>query len=249
MFQELSSCDSNRLCREDVVWRAGEQGFPDDVAIGENAERAIVEGGSPFGGAAKRGFDLVISLLLLPIAALVAVPIACLVALDGGSPIYSHTRVGWNGRLFRCYKFRTMYVEAEHSLQRILEQDEMARQEWLDRFKLENDPRVTPLGQWLRKTYLDEIPQIWNVLKGEMSWVGPRPVIPAEMCKYGALQSAYLCCRPGVSGLWQINRRNETTYGQRVDFDVQYARKWSAARDIMIMLLTIPRIVFADSHG
>lgn len=245
MLQELHSCEDEGLRQDALPWIAGKYGS----SSARSEREAAFEKNTPFGGIAKRSLDLVISLLLFPLAAFVGLPVACLIALDGGNPIYGHTRVGWNGRLFRCYKFRTMNVAAEHELQKILEHDPIARQQWLDRFKLKNDPRVTPLGRWLRKTYLDEIPQIWNVLRGEMSWVGPRPVIPAEMDRYGVFQSAYLGCRPGISGLWQIQRRSDTTYTQRVGLDVQYARRWSAARDVRIVLLTIPRILFADSDG
>jgi len=235
---------------EQWVWRGDADTFADGVPF-HARDLLQPEAGaiSPFGGAGKRCVDLVLSVLLLPVAAAVALPVACLVALSGGSPIYGHLRVGWNGRLFRCYKFRTMIVKAEDELQIILEQNPMARQEWLDRFKLENDPRVTPLGRWLRATYLDEIPQIWNVLRGDMSWVGPRPIIPDEMSKYTIYLPAYFACRPGISGLWQTRRRSETTYTERVAFDVEYARKWSVARDLMILFLTIPRILFAGNDG
>ena len=249
MLRELRSCESERLSGEARSWTLSEFRADNVPVTARGSEQPLVGNVSPFGGTAKRSLDLAISILLLPLAVFVGFPIACLVVLNGGNPIYGHTRVGWNGRLFRCYKFRTMNAEAEHELQTILEQDEVARQQWLERFKLENDPRVTPLGRWLRRTYLDEIPQLWNVLRGDMSWVGPRPIVPAEMRKYGAFLSAYLACRPGVSGLWQIKRSSDTTYMQRVDFDVQYVRKWSAARDLVIMFLTIPRILFADSDG
>jgi len=249
MLQGLRSSESEPLSYEARTWTFSEFRADNVPVTSTGSEQPLVGNGSPFGGMAKRSLDLAISFLLLPLAALIGVPIACAVALNGGNPIYGHTRVGRDGRLFRCYKFRTMSAEAELELQIILQQDEVARQQWLDRFKLENDPRVTPLGRWLRRTYLDEIPQVWNVLRGDMSWVGPRPIVPAEMHKYGAFLSAYLACRPGVSGLWQIKRRSDTTYMQRVEFDVQYARKWSAVRDLMIMLLTIPRILFADSGG
>ena len=249
MLQDTRSCENDGLSREALPWAVSEYRAGSVPLNANGAQRPVNGHGSPLGGTAKRSLDLLISFLLLPLAAFVGLPIAGLIALDGGNAIYGHMRVGWNGRLFRCYKFLTMNVEAELELERILEQDEAARQQWLDRFKLENDPRVTALGRWLRKTYLDEIPQIWNVLRGDMSWVGPRPIVPAEMDKYGAFQSVYLGCRPGISGLWQIKRRTDTTYVQRIGFDVQYAQKWSAARDLMIMLLTIPRILFADSDG
>jgi undecaprenyl-phosphate galactose phosphotransferase len=250
VLQEVSGLSSKPLGDGDAAWRVIEYPRAGNAPFGVGAfEQSDVGVAAPFGGTAKRCFDLALSVLLLPVVAIVALPIACLVALNGGKIIYGHARVGWRGRPFRCYKFRTMNAAAENELEAILEQDSTARQQWLDRFKLENDPRVTPLGRWLRKTYLDEIPQIWNVLRGDMSWVGPRPIVPEEMSKYRVFLPAYLACRPGVSGLWQINRRDDTSYDQRVAFDVEYARKWSVARDLMILLLTIPRMLLAQSDG
>ena len=196
----------------------------------------------PFGGRAKRGLDLFLALLLLPVAAIVALPVALLIALEGGEPIYGHLRVGWNGRLFRCYKFRTMIADADVALGTLLRQDPEARRQWFERYKLENDPRVTRLGWLLRETNLDEIPQIWNILRGEMSWVGPRPVVLEELSRYGAHLPAYLACRPGITGLWQVSRRSDTPYSKRVTLDVDYARNWSFARDLAILFRTIPRI-------
>ena len=214
-----------------------------------NFRTGAARAATPLGGTTKRGFDVALTLLLVPIAALVTLPVALLIAVKGGAPIYGHLRVGWNGRLFRCYKFRTMVAEAENELQAILERDPAARVEWLERFKLANDPRVTPFGRFLRTTNLDEIPQIWNVLRGEMSWVGPRPVIPDELAKYGAQLGNYLACRPGVTGLWQIRRRDHTTYDERVAMDVDYARHWSIARDLAILVMTIPWIFAARNRS
>jgi exopolysaccharide production protein ExoY len=215
-------------------WRAGEG--PDPALL----RFTVAPATAPIGGAAKRCFDILLSIILLPLAAIVALPIVCLIALDGRSPIYGQLRVGWNGKIFRCYKLRTMVAGAEDELRAILDRNPAARLEWFERFKLENDPRVTPLGRFLRYTNLDEIPQIWNVLRAEMSWVGPRPVIPDELAKYGAKVSAYLACRPGITGLWQIHRRTDTTYDQRVAFDVEYVRTRTVGRDIAILCLTIP---------
>ena len=248
MVQEASSCE--REPPVGPVWHAGAYSFAAIAALNVNeSHQAEVEKKDAFGGSAKRCFDLAISLLLLPLAIIVGLPIACVIALSGGDVIYGHTRVGRSGRPFRCYKFRTMNVAAENELQTILENDISARQQWMDRFKLENDPRVTTLGRWLRKTCLDEIPQIWNVLRGDMSWVGPRPVVAEEMDKYGLFLSAYLVCRPGVSGEWQIRRRSDTSYAERVALDVKYARTWSMSRDLMILLLTVPRILSAGHGG
>lgn len=217
-----------------VEWHGGE-------AQGAVPPRSSIRlASAPAGGFTKRCFDILLSILLLPPAAIVSLPIAFLIAFDGGPPIYGQWRVGWNGKLFRCYKFRSMVAGAEDELQAIFERNPAAHLQWLERFKLENDPRVTPLGRFLRCTSLDEIPQIWNVLRGEMSWVGPRPVILDELAKYGPHVSAYLACRPGVTGLWQIRRRTDTTYDQRVAYDVEYARNRTVAGDVAILCLTIP---------
>jgi lipopolysaccharide/colanic/teichoic acid biosynthesis glycosyltransferase len=203
---------------------------------------------TPIGGRVKRCLDLLLSLLLLPIAAILTLPIVLLIAVNGRKPIYRHLRVGWNGRPFRCYKLRTMIADADAALENLLRQDQAAHSAWLQHYKLENDPRVTRLGWFLRRTNLDEVPQIWNVLRGEMSWVGPRPVIPEELSKYGPNLASYLACRPGITGLWQINRHSDTPYSVRVGLDAEYARNWSIARDIGILLVTIPRIVAANSR-
>jgi undecaprenyl-phosphate galactose phosphotransferase len=221
-----------------VGCRAGELGDA-------HTPEAIAASGVPVGGPTKRSFDIVLSILLLPLATILSLPIACLIALDGGPPIYGHLRVGRNGKLFRCYKFRTMMPKAEDELHAVFERDPAARLQWFERFKLENDPRITPFGRFLRSTCLDEIPQIWNVLRGEMSWVGPRPVILDELAKYGSQVPIYLACRPGITGLWQIRRRIDTSYAQRVAFDVEYARNGSIMRDIMILCLTVPSILAA----
>lgn len=217
-----------------VEWRDGE------ARGAVHARFPVRLASAPVGGYTKRCFDILLSILLLPLAALVSLAIVLLIAFDGGPPIYGQLRVGWNGKLFRCYKFRSMVAGAEDELQAIFARDPAARLQWHERFKLENDPRVTRLGRFLRSTSLDEIPQIWNVLRGEMSWVGPRPVIPDELAKYGPHDSAYLACRPGVTGVWQIRRRADTTYDQRVAYDVEYARSRTLAGDVAILCLTVP---------
>ncbi|MBV9570687.1 MAG: sugar transferase [Alphaproteobacteria bacterium] len=193
----------------------------------------------------KRCFDLVVTLALLPAAMISAPVIAAAIALDGGNPIYRHVRVGRGGRIFQCYKFRTMHRGAEESLERLLERSPVLRDEWNDHFKLRKDPRVTRLGRFLRKTSLDELPQMWNILRGEMSWVGPRPVTPAELPKYGRHLPDYLGCLPGITGLWQVSGRSDTTYEQRVQLDAEYAARWSAMLDLKILLLTVPRVLAA----
>lgn len=197
------------------------------------------------GEQAKRFVDICLTVLLLPVALACALPIALPIWLQGGSPIYRHLRVGRNGQLFFCYKFRTMVPGADKKLQALLQDCPEARREWLRHFKLENDPRVTRLGWLLRKTSLDEIPQVWNVIRGDMSWVGPRPVVLDELGKYGTNLPAYLACRPGITGLWQIKGRSDTTYEQRIAFDVDYAERWSILLDLKILIMTIPRVLSA----
>lgn len=198
---------------------------------------------SPRGEVVKRITDCCLSLILLPAALIFALPIALLIALQGGRPIYRHLRVGRSGQPFYCYKFRTMVVDADEKLQALLRDNPNSRREWFEQFKLKDDPRVTRLGSFLRKSCLDEIPQIWNVIRGDMSWVGPRPVIPDELVKYGPCLSAYLACRPGITGLWQVNRHSDTSYAERIQYDVQYLENWSTFLDLKILLMTIPRIV------
>ena len=161
------------------------------------------------------------------------------ISRDGGSPFFGHVRVGQDGQPFKCYKFRSMVVNAKEELEKLLASDPAARAEWDRDFKLKNDPRVSKIGAFLRKTSLDELPQLWNVLKGEMSLVGPRPLVQAELERYGEDVSYYLMSKPGMTGLWQVSGRSDTTYGSRVRFDAWYVRNWSLWYDLVIMLRTV----------
>jgi lipopolysaccharide/colanic/teichoic acid biosynthesis glycosyltransferase len=175
-------------------------------------------------------------LLLSPVFAL----IAFIQYLTQGGPIFfAHTRIGKDGAEFGCLKFRTMVPEAEAILAQILASDPIAREEWNANFKFDNDPRVTRFGAFLRKTSLDELPQFWNVLVGDMSLVGPRPITRKEGALYGRHFSAYKSIRPGVTGLWQISGRSETSYDERVALDVSYIRDLSFVRDVHILMLTV----------
>lgn len=167
---------------------------------------------------------------------LVIVPV---VRQDGGPAFYGHTRIGRNGKTFKCWKFRSMVRNSDQVLKDLLDKDPKARAEWQKDFKLRNDPRITRIGDFLRKTSLDELPQFFNVLCGEMSLVGPRPVIEAEKHYYGEAWGDYLSVRPGITGLWQVSGRNDTTYEQRVELDRRYIREWSLLGDIVIMLKTV----------
>lgn len=187
----------------------------------------------------KRLVDIILCLLLLPILIPVLTVMYVLVRLDGGSGFYGHTRVGQDGASFKCWKIRTMARNADAQLQDLLQRDPEARVEWERDRKLRHDPRITFFGQFFRQSSLDELPQIWNVLRGDMSLVGPRPVTASELDKYGDGKSAYLALRPGITGLWQVSGRNDVTYDERVAFDVKYHAKLSWGADTRILIKTV----------
>jgi Undecaprenyl-phosphate galactose phosphotransferase WbaP len=193
---------------------------------------------------AKRCFDLGgavgLSLFVAPLFAILAL----LVGLTGRPIFFAHERIGRHGRPFHCYKFRTMAVDAEARLEEILASDPAAAAEWRQSRKLKNDPRVTRIGVWLRKTSLDELPQLLNVLRGDMSLVGPRPVTREEVEEYGSSRIYYLQARPGITGLWQVSGRNDLDFRRRVHLDTWYVKNWSLLRDIVILVMTV-RVVFA----
>lgn len=195
----------------------------------------------------KRIFDLSFTALALlcgfPIFFLIAIAIRL---TSPGKIIYSHERVGRGGKPFRCYKFRTMYKDADKRLKKVLEADPVLRREWEEKRKLKKDPRVTPLGQILRKTSLDELPQFWNVLRGDLSVVGPRPVVKSELeTYYGLKAKKILSVRPGLTGLWQVSGRNNTSYYRRILLDEKYIDQQNFFLDLSLILKTIPQMVFA----
>jgi len=196
--------------------------------------------GRPVPRLLKRLFDVVGSLsLLLALSPMLLVLCWKIWSASGAAPIFGHLRVGRHGRKFECLKFRTMVLDAERVLSDLLSASPEARAEWERDFKLKDDPRVTPIGLFLRRTSLDELPQLWNVLKGEMSLVGPRPIIEAELERYGDQVSYYLETRPGLTGLWQISGRNDTSYEDRVALDSWYVRNWSLWYDMVILAKTV----------
>ena len=202
------------------------------VAIEEPAIRLSLE------GAFKRGLDIIGALVLATVFSPLIVVILIAMKRGGGSPIFRHQRVGRNGELFGCLKFRTMVPNAERVLRDLLASNPEMREEWDRDHKLRHDPRVTPLGRFLRNTSLDELPQIWNVLKGEMSLVGPRPVTREELLRYGRNMLLYMMVKPGITGLWQVSGRSTTDYRRRVAIDVCYVRNQSVLLDIWILLKT-----------
>ncbi len=159
-----------------------------------------------------------------------------------GPVIFKHTRIGKGGKPFACYKFRSMCTDAKERLEELLTKDPAAREEWERDFKLKNDPRITKSGAFLRKTSLDELPQIFNVLKGEMSLVGPRPIIEAELSRYGKFADDYLMVKPGITGMWQVSGRSDIDYPERVRMDSWYVRNWSVWIDIVLLFKTFAAV-------
>lgn len=193
----------------------------------------------------KRVFDIAFSLLVMIIGFPVFFLVALIVGLTSrGNLIYSHLRVGRGGVLFKCYKFRTMYKDADVRLKAILAACPNKQKEWKEKYKLKNDPRITPIGNFLRKTSLDELPQFWNVLKGDLSIVGPRPVVEEEIHQYfGEKAQKILSIRPGLTGLWQIYGRSNTSYDKRIKLDEEYVDHQSLPLDIKLILKTIPVMI------
>lgn len=195
----------------------------------------------------KRLFDGAMSLLVLVILFLPMLALSLMIVLESpGSPLYTQTRIGRNGKPFKLYKFRTMYADSEEQLTKLLEEDEQAKRDWETFWKLKDDPRVTKIGNFLRKTSLDELPQLINVLRGEMSLVGPRPYLPEELGSVPAQKSVFLSVWPGITGLWQVNGRSNTDYNYRVALDVWYVRNWTLWLDVVILLKTARVVVMRD---
>ena len=190
----------------------------------------------------KRPFDIGFSILAILITIPVMIPIAVAIKLtDGGSVFYGHTRIGYKGKKFKVLKFRSMYMDADKRLKGILERDPKAREEWERTFKLKNDPRVTPIGTILRKTSLDELPQFFNVLKGDMNVVGPRPIVREELERYYKDKAKiYTSVKPGITGYWQVEGRSDVdNYKERVNIDVWYVKNQSFLLDARIILKTV----------
>jgi exopolysaccharide production protein ExoY len=196
------------------------------------------------GGVEKRLFDIAVAtlaiVLLLPLFVFVALT---LLALQGRPILIAHERVGFRGRRFRCLKFRTMMTNAGEVLARHLQENPDARAEWNDTHKLRRDPRVTPIGAVLRKCSVDELPQLFNIVRGDMSLVGPRPIVDDEVAKYGPHIRYYRQVRPGLTGLWQISGRSDTSYHERIELDTQYVRYHTLGRDLTIIMKTIPAVL------
>lgn len=219
--------------------------------------RAIIKRGLlPFlvdslhGESAKRIFDIVFSLTVLIVFSPLYLLLMLLIALSSPGPIfYVQERVGRNYRRFDCIKFRTMVENADEVLLEIMETSPRIRREFQENFKLRRDPRITWIGRFLRITSLDEFPQFWNVLMGDMSVVGPRPLVVEELPKYGKYIDRVLTIRPGITGLWQVSGRNNIPYPRRVQIDVYYANFRSFSMDLWIIIKTIGVVIFPKDNG
>ena len=195
-------------------------------------------------GISKRVFDLIMGVAITIALSPVFLIVAAVVAAGGGPVFYSQNRIGKDGKPFRCFKFRSMVTDADKRLKELLDTDPEFKAEWEATFKSTRDPRITKIGKFLRKTSLDELPQLFNVIKGEMSLVGPRPVPHYEILKYGRTSRHYVAMRPGMTGLWQISGRNDVSYNTRVAMDRYYAYNRSTMMDLAIMFGTIRVVVF-----
>lgn len=197
--------------------------------------------------AVKRALDILLVVLFSPILLPLVGVVAAAVQLSSQGPIFfSHRRIRRHGEFFTMWKFRTMCINSAEVLERYLAAHPEAQAEWRRSHKLKFDPRVTRVGEFLRRTSLDELPQLWNVLTGTMSLVGPRPIVAAEVEKYGDFFADYCRVKPGITGLWQVSGRSELTYPERVQLDHEYAQTWSLSGDLKILVRTLPSVMNQD---
>jgi Undecaprenyl-phosphate galactose phosphotransferase WbaP len=228
----------------DFLWKAGSHTQDLVGILGLQVRNNLLHGGSRI---AKRAIDLTCSTLLALLVLPVMAVIALLIALESGFPVfYSQKRLGYDGRTFHIWKFRTMVQNAAEVLEISLASNAELRNEWSANQKLRNDSRITRVGKVLRKTSLDELPQLWNVIKGEMSLVGPRPIVGSEVAKYKTAYSTYMKTTPGLTGLWQVSGRNRTTYAERIAYDIYYVRNWSVWMDIYLLAKTVLVVLTGD---
>ena len=212
----------------------------------KQAARAVRPRGGLYPNGAKRVLDITLILAALPVIVPLILVLALLVLRDGGPSFYSQLRVGRNGRLYTMWKLRSMVLGADAKLEAHLDSDPAARAEWDRTQKLKSDPRITRLGRLLRKSSLDELPQLWNVFIGDMSLVGPRPMMPDQQPLYPG--KSYFSLRPGITGIWQVSQRNDSTFADRAVFDDQYNRDLSFTTDTKLLLATVRVVLHATGH-
>ena len=211
--------------------------------IARRDARARLRARTPYRHGLKRVLDVVVVVIASPAVLLTVLLLALLVALDGGRPFFVQERLGRGGRIYRMWKLRSMVPDAEARLERHLEADAAARVEWDHHQKLRRDPRITPLGALLRKTSLDELPQLWNVVRGEMSLVGPRPPLPSEVEQYEDDMLRRLNVLPGMTGLWQVSGRSDLSWEDTVRLDLYYVDNWSMVQDLLILARTVTAVL------
>jgi len=249
---EVKNCNkmtaqSQRLSVKIVNW-AIKRGF--EPLISQKQTHKSLTVAIPNRDICKRGFDIVFSLAVLVLFSPLYLLLAVLIKLSSPGPVFFiQERVGQNYRPFRCIKFRTMVNNADEIMERLMLENPELRREYEDNFKLQNDPRVTPIGKFLRYTSLDEFPQFWNVLKGDMSVVGPRPLVAEELSKYGKYIDKVLTIRPGITGLWQVSGRNNIPYERRVSMDVYYVNFRNWVLDLWVIIKTVGVILFPYQTG
>jgi Undecaprenyl-phosphate galactose phosphotransferase WbaP len=228
----------------DFVWKVGSYTRDLMGVLGLQVRNNLLHSGSRI---AKRTIDLACTLVVMLFALPFMAIISLLIVVESGFPVfYSQKRLGHDGRTFHIRKFRTMVQNATEVLERSLANSPELRKEWAENQKLRNDPRVTRVGRLLRKTSLDELPQLWNVIKGEMSLVGPRPIVDAEVAKYKEAYFLYTKTTPGLTGLWQVSGRNHTTYAERIAYDTYYVRNWSVWMDLYLLAKTVGVVLTGD---
>lgn len=216
------------------------------AVIAKQAARAVRPRRGLYPSGAKRALDITLILAALPVIVPIILVLALLVMRDGGPSFYSQLRVGRNGRLYTMWKLRSMVLGADAKLEAHLDSDPAARAEWDSTQKLKSDPRITRFGKLLRKSSLDELPQLWNVFIGDMSLVGPRPMMPDQQALYPG--KSYFSLRPGITGTWQVSQRNDSTFADRAVFDDQYNRDLSFTTDTKLLLATVRVVLHATGH-
>ncbi|MCC5964862.1 MAG: sugar transferase [Natronohydrobacter sp.] len=225
----------------------GENSIPNSADLSDPSSEKVARQGlyRLFG---KRLFDLFLVVLIAPIVLPIIIVVTLVLLVQGVAPFYSQARIGKGGRHFRIWKFRTMHPDADRLLQDILDTDPAMRAEWLDTQKLKHDPRVTSFGLFLRKTSIDELPQLWNVLRGQMSLLGPRPMMPEQKHLYGPALPVYTSLRPGISGVWQVSERNDSHFQRRAELDIEYARNLSFATDLRLVGKTLRTVLYSTGY-
>ncbi|WP_135450035.1 MULTISPECIES: sugar transferase [Tabrizicola] len=212
-----------------------------DRIVLPSAQQSLEIGGDIRGGFRKRAFDVALATVAIVLLSPLLIGVALAIRLsDGGPALFGQTRIGANGKPFRIWKFRSMVPDAAERLREHLDRDPQARREWQATRKLKCDPRITPLGRVIRKYSVDELPQLFNILLGDMSFVGPRPIEEAECVRYRRSLRHYLKCRPGLTGLWQVSGRSDTSYERRVVLDRYYATHSTLKLDMALILKTVP---------